>query len=210
MAGGWEESSITWNNAPLAVENMAATWVYPVDFFDPGVPYRWDVSRAVAQAYAGGEPLRLALYSADGEYHSGKYFWSSDAGESVRPTLQVLLGDPAFTLSVTPAMQMIKAGQAAAYDIQIQHYAGFSQTVTLQAAASPSPDLTVNLADPSSFDPPGGGTILTLTDTHDPSFSTGLWYTIPITATGGSVTEVSTVRLLLNGSQFYLPLLSKD
>ncbi len=208
----WDEATLSWNNAPLAQENVAATWVDPVDFYAewPGVPYTWDVSRAVAQAYAAGDPLRLALYSADGEYHSGKYFWSSDADDSGRPTLQVLWGEPAFTLGVTPAVQMIKAGQAANYTIQIQHHANFTQKVTLQVGASPSPDLTVNLAAPSSFDPPGGQTILTLTDRHDPAFSAGLWYTIPITATGGTVTEVTTVRLLLNAKQIYVPLVAKN
>jgi hypothetical protein len=93
IAEDWDEATINWNNAPLAVENIARTSVQPVDFFDPGVPYTWDVSRAVAEAYENSEPLRLAFYSADGEYHSGKYFWSSDANESVRPILQVQLGD---------------------------------------------------------------------------------------------------------------------
>jgi hypothetical protein len=208
----WDESTLSWNNAPLAQENVAATWVYPVDFYAewPGVPYTWEVSRAVAQAYATGEPLRLALYSADGEMHSGKYFYSSDADEAGRPSLRVLLGDSAFALSVTPVMQMIRAGQAANYTIQIQYQTGFSQTVTLQVGDSPSPDLTVNLADPSSFSPPGGQTILTLTDTHDPTFSTGQWYSIPVTATGGGVAEVTSVRLLLNGEQVYLPLITEN
>ncbi len=89
VAEAWDEATITWNNAPLASENVALTWVEPVDGFDPGVPYHWDVGNAVAEAYAAGEPLRLAFYSADGEYHSGKYFWSSDAEASVRPMLRV-------------------------------------------------------------------------------------------------------------------------
>ncbi len=89
IAEDWDESTISWNNAPLAVENIALTWVDPVDFFDPGIPYAWTVTDAAADAYANGEPLRLALYSADGERHSGKYFWSSEAAPSVRPSLQV-------------------------------------------------------------------------------------------------------------------------
>jgi len=90
VAEDWDEQTISWNNAPLPVENISVTWVQPVDFFDPGIPYTWDVSRAVARAYAQGQPLRLAFYSTDGEYHSGKYFWSSDVQqESVRPTVRV-------------------------------------------------------------------------------------------------------------------------
>jgi hypothetical protein len=89
----WDESTINWNNAPLALENISGTWVYPPDEV-PKVPYHWDVSRAVADAYAHGEPLRLALYSVDGERHTGKYFWSSDFdGVNSRPTLRVTIGD---------------------------------------------------------------------------------------------------------------------
>ncbi len=94
----WEEATLTWNNAPLASENFGGAWVNPVGSFPgwPGVPYAWDVSRALANAYAEGQPLRLVLYSADSDYHSGKYFVSSDTGDwnaVARPTLQVTVGD---------------------------------------------------------------------------------------------------------------------
>ena len=55
------------------------------------------MSWAVAEAYASGAPVRLALYSADSDYHSGKYFVTSETGdwnEVARPTLQVRWGDP--------------------------------------------------------------------------------------------------------------------
>lgn len=99
IAEDWDEATLTWNNAPLAIENVAATWVNPLATFPgwPGVAAKWDVSRAVARAYTTGSPLRLVLYSADNAYHSGKYFVSSDTGDwnaAGRPTLQVLWGDP--------------------------------------------------------------------------------------------------------------------
>jgi hypothetical protein len=95
----WDESTLTWNNAPLPYENFPGTWVYPVDDFPgwPGVPYDWDLSAVVAQAYAAGEPLRLVLYSADAAIHSGKYFISSDTADwnaVARPTLEVVWGQP--------------------------------------------------------------------------------------------------------------------
>jgi hypothetical protein len=95
VANDWDETTITWNNAPRAAENVASTWVYPVASPPnwPGVSYQWNVSQAVAKAYTTGNGLHLALYSADGDYHSGKYFWSSDAGDLGRPTLRVQLGD---------------------------------------------------------------------------------------------------------------------
>jgi hypothetical protein len=87
--------SITWNNAPLSGENLSAAWVDILDGFPgwPGVPREWDVSRAVAQAYAADAPLRIALYSADAAYHSGKYFSLSDTEDwnaVARPTLEVV------------------------------------------------------------------------------------------------------------------------
>jgi hypothetical protein len=96
----WDESTLTWNNAPLAVENLIGTWVDPQFDIWPGTPRQWDVSRAAAQAYAANQPLRLALYSADGAYHSGRYFWSSDAGEEGRPTLRVILGVPCHSADI--------------------------------------------------------------------------------------------------------------
>jgi hypothetical protein len=93
----WNEATLTWNNAPLAAENISGSWVHPRDYDLPDRMYQWDISWAVAEAYSAKEPLRLALYSADGERHTGKYFWSSDVGDwndSARPTLRVIWGIP--------------------------------------------------------------------------------------------------------------------
>jgi hypothetical protein len=101
VADNWDPATVTWNNAPLALENVSQTWVAPIPppgFAGwPGQAYSWDVSLAVAQAYAANQPLRLALYSADGAYHSGKYFTSSDAEDwdaAGRPTLLITYGTP--------------------------------------------------------------------------------------------------------------------
>ncbi|HZD11468.1 MAG TPA: DNRLRE domain-containing protein, partial [Candidatus Binatia bacterium] len=98
VAEDWDEGTITWNNAPLAVENIGSQVVDPIvgQANWPGVPRTWNVSRAVAQALAASQPLRLVLYSADGAYHSGKYFSSSDVPDwnaAARPTLRVWWGD---------------------------------------------------------------------------------------------------------------------
>ncbi|MCA9936649.1 MAG: DNRLRE domain-containing protein, partial [Anaerolineales bacterium] len=55
----WEEMTIHWNNAPLAYENIDATWVYPYSGdrdhpVPPGDPYTWDATKAVAEAYENG------------------------------------------------------------------------------------------------------------------------------------------------------------
>jgi hypothetical protein len=94
----WDEASLTWNNAPLAVENISGAWAETVGSPPwPGVPRSWDVSRPVLAALANDQPLRLALYSADGAYHSGRYFSSSNTGDwnaAARPTLQITWGIP--------------------------------------------------------------------------------------------------------------------
>jgi hypothetical protein len=112
ISDDWNESAITWNNAPLANENITGTWVHPktTDYWPT---YTWNVSRAVAEAFAAGQPLRIALYSADGDYHTGKYFSSTDWDPpSDRPNLRVLWGlacDPSnpacnFTKSYLPML----------------------------------------------------------------------------------------------------------
>ena len=99
----WDESTLTWNNAPLGFENLDQIVVPLVDCTDgttrylwPCMPRVWDVSRAVDQAYRSQQPARLALYSSDTALHSGKLFTTSETGdwnETGRPTLMITYGD---------------------------------------------------------------------------------------------------------------------
>src|SRR6266480_3016434 len=77
---GWNPATLSWNSAPLLHENLNSILVptksKPVIPW-PGLAITWDVSRAVAQAYAAGQPLRLVFYDTDNQYNSGKYFTSS-------------------------------------------------------------------------------------------------------------------------------------
>ncbi|MCB0209121.1 MAG: DNRLRE domain-containing protein [Anaerolineae bacterium] len=208
----WDESSISWNNAPLAVENVAAAEVDVIQDFPgwPGVATVWDVSYAVAEAYKNGTPLNLALYEADWAYHSGKYFVSAETGDwnaVARPTLKVTWGDAVFNLEVTPAVQHIKSGDTTTYTVLIQQSDDFTGTITLEAA-SPSTDLDLTLSPLISIST-GNQATLTLTDTHPSSFSSTVEYTIPFTATGGEIVQTTTAKLLLNGQSTYLPLIIK-
>jgi hypothetical protein len=96
IAEDWNPAIMTWNNAPLAKENFSRSWVDPISYIPPwpGIPRTFDVSRAVVDAYAAKQPLRLVLYSADGPMHSGKYFYSSNADLEGRPQLDIAFGDP--------------------------------------------------------------------------------------------------------------------
>jgi hypothetical protein len=119
----WEERALTWNNAPLAVENVTGTWIDPLDESPPwpGIPRHWDVSGAVAEAYAAGEPLRLALYSPDWPMHSGKYFYSSDIGGNGegRPTLSITWGQPVATLTKAASSGAAPVGESISYTLGI-------------------------------------------------------------------------------------------
>jgi hypothetical protein len=94
----WSPAAITWNNAPLARENVSRAFVGPLSTVPPwpGVARQFDLSYAVAQAYAAGQSsLMLAIYSPDTNYDSGKYFVSSETGDwnaAGRPTLQITWG----------------------------------------------------------------------------------------------------------------------
>lgn len=102
IGDNWNEQTITWNNAPYAVDTISRTWVDVIEGCGavggiawPCVPRQFDVSRAVAEARANGQPLRIVLYAADSDYSTGKYFTTSDTGNwnaEGRPTLIVKAG----------------------------------------------------------------------------------------------------------------------
>ncbi|MEJ2746773.1 MAG: DNRLRE domain-containing protein, partial [Anaerolineae bacterium] len=202
----WQESTLTWNNAPLPVENVGRSWVDPLPAGPPwpNVPRQWDVSRAVAEAYAAGQPLRLALYSADNAMHSGKYFRSSDADAEARPTLEVLWGDDkGFAVTVDPVVQAVGSGETAMFTINVQPTNGSVSSATVETG-NPYADLSVTPLVQTLSTLPNTAT-LSVTDLHGGAFSDSLWYTLPITVTGGTAVQTTSVSLLLNGWQTFLP-----
>jgi hypothetical protein len=98
VPAAWAETTLTWNNAPLPLENIAGIWV-PVNTgcLSPCIPRNWDVSAAVATAHAANGPISFAVYSADAAYHSGKFFSASEVeplSAIEHPTLTVVWGEP--------------------------------------------------------------------------------------------------------------------
>ncbi len=96
----WTETGVTWNNGPLARRNYGGVTVTPRNPREPlfpGVSYTWDATIVVAEAYAAGTPLNIALYTAAEPMHTSKYLHASEAGDFVaeaRPTLIVTWGTP--------------------------------------------------------------------------------------------------------------------
>ena len=222
----WDENTITWNNAPLARENLGGVWIAPLQQAAPypGIPYNWDVSRAVAESYAAGEPLRLAVYAASSPFHNGRYFFSSDVEDLNavgRPTLTVVWGaqEASVNASVQPASA--NTGQIVTFTVSLL---GSGNAMTL------TNDLPASLSAPISAPSSSSGTI-----SYDAGSHRVTWYGILSAGTSATLTYPvsvltaarqvirntviltdavsgpvsSTATLIANGFQVYLPLTRK-
>ena len=130
---GWSETGITWNNAPLALQNMGGVLIVPLDAFAdwPGIPYTWDATEAVAAAYAAGQPVSLALYDSAGGRNTTKYCTSSETGGwnlAGRPTLTVVWGEPFATIQKRAQPTNAQRGDTVTYTM---NWLGVGQTVTV-------------------------------------------------------------------------------
>lgn len=203
----WDENTLVWNNAPLAVENVARTWVNPLPLGGAGQFISWDLSGAVAEAYANGQPLRLALYSADSARHSGKYFGSSESGVAVRrPTLEITYGSAyGFDVTTDNPVKTAVPGGSAQFELDVEPTGGFATAVSFQANNVPT-SVSVNIP-AGDVTPPGSKTI---TITHNNAGQTvGGLYQVPITVSGDGIERTIDLYLLVNGTQQFLPLVTK-
>lgn len=221
----WAESTVTWNSAPLAGDYVAATWVNPLEVAPPpwpGIPRHWDVSGAVAEAYVAGQPLRLALYSPDSAFHSGKYFFSSDigGGGEGRPTLTVRWGSSVPSLAKAVAPTSGGEGDVVTFTLGIQGDGGtLALTDTLPSGlavvtwggtyGSPIYDSAAHALTWSAAPPAGQPVTLTYSTrivTDTPEALTGL--AVLTGADGIELTASSTV--LANPYRIALPLILKQ
>ncbi len=223
----WDEATVTWNDAPLAQENVSAAWVEPLESLPPlpGVPRRWNLSSATAQAHSAGIPLRLALYEADFAYHSGKYFYSSDQDEwnaLGRPSLTITLGSRIPGLEKAASPRSGNQRESVAYTI---HFLGTGSQLylsdTLPAGVSAPQDLTV---EGSSVEPTYSEQLhrITWQDTPAVGQEISIQYTVTVSTAesetlvnvvelqeeGGS-TSTSAVTILANPQSTHLPLISR-
>jgi hypothetical protein len=139
--------AIQWNNAPLAQENVSASWIYPVDGYagEPGIPYDWDATQAVAEAYAEDRPASMAIYGSDTEQHSSKYLRSSEADDWLvegRPKLTVVWGDPLAVVSKQAMPRWVTNGDMVTYTL---NWLGIGQSLTL------TDTLPIGLSTPGSL-----------------------------------------------------------
>jgi hypothetical protein len=136
---------------------------------------------------------------------NARILWGTGRGSYQRTGVSA--ADEGFNLIPKPPAQAINPGQVATYQLTVQTGNNFKGTITL-IATSPSPSLTLSLA-PTTFTASGQAN-LTLTDTHPPGpLLPGIHYTIPLTATGGGLTQTTSVSLLVGGTRTYLPVVLK-
>jgi uncharacterized repeat protein (TIGR01451 family) len=215
----WDANTITWDNAPLAAENLTGTIVNPVLVFPgwPGVPYVWDATQLVSQAYSSGQEANLVLYSSDVNYNSGKYFVSSSTGDwnaTGRPTLTITYGTPVPALTNVVSPTFADQGATLTYTLGVT---GSGQPLQLvdplpagvtyvpgSATAGASYDAGSNAIAWSGTPPAGQVTTITYAVT----VSTGQATLVTSTATltggqGGPVTALA--QAIVNGYATSLP-----
>ncbi len=113
-----------------------------------------------------------------------------------------------FNLSVNPIARSIDPGGSAKYQLAFQASGGFAGSITL-TASSPSPSVTLSLS--FVVITPSINVTLTLTDTHPIGLlQPGVYYSIPITATGAGITRTASIGLLIGGWKVYLPFILKN
>jgi hypothetical protein len=225
VADSWNENTLTWNNAPLAQENVAQVWADVVEDCGviggtpwPCVARQFDVSRAVAQAYAAGTPLRLAVYEADLEAHSGKYFTTSDEADwnaVGRPTLSVVWGEtfPPLTKSAQPirvnsggevTYTLRWSGNGEALTLVDQLPAGLSAPSGLNASTGAVQYTPASRQVSWSGSPAAGQTVtLSYTVTAQESGPLALTNTAQLSGAGGS--SSASALIIVDGFESYLP-----
>jgi hypothetical protein len=229
VSSDWGENTLTWNNAPLAIENVSQTWADVVD--DCGVPggtpwpcvaRQFDVSHAVAQAYLAGTPLRLAIYEADLALHSGKFFTTSDEADwnaAGRPTLTVVWGEsfPPLTKHAQPVG--VDSGASVTYTLQ---WNGNGQTLSLTDALPDglsTPSVLNASVGSAQYDPatrqiswsgmPTAGRPVTLTYTVTVQASGSQALTNSAWLTGASGSSHATATIIVDGFESFLPLVRR-
>ncbi len=202
QAGSWEpypslseaQAQTPWENQGL--EGDAAFWNY-----DPGDHELHDGSwpdfhltsfsaNAIDRGMADLPASLIALLNAFGveDYHWGDAY---DIGRY----------EGGFILRAAPTSQNVEPGGSVAYTLSL-FPSDLPHTVTL-SAASPSPDLALNLS-PETLT--GAETAaLTVQDTHGESGLSGVWYELPVSGVGGGFRHNLILKLLIGGERQYLP-----
>ena len=229
ISDSWEEMEINWNNAPLAQKNTSVIQVNPYSGDRanptwPGDPYTWDATQAVAEAYAAGQPLSVALYASDSAQHSSKYYVGSESTiENGRPTLTITWGRAAAELTKAVAPAFGNLNDSVTYTL---NFLGTGNTLTLTTT------LPSGVNAPGSFELTG----TSITPTYESGQHRLIWsdnptlgqevtirYGVTINTSqrqvlistselseAGSEPNIASVTVIANPAQTYLPLILEE
>jgi hypothetical protein len=128
----WDEDSVTWDNAPAPIENVSYT---ALDWCDEGVDcHGWrslDITPIVQRAYAAGQPdVAALLYTAAGQYHSGRYIYTREGGAPPVVRVAYVVESPTWTPTATATATATPTTRPAPIA---------TPTPTLTATPSPTP-----------------------------------------------------------------------
>jgi hypothetical protein len=225
ISDSWAENTITWNNAPLAQENIALTWMDPIrgdGYADPPKEYFWDATQAVAAAYAAGQSANLAIYESDVDQHSNRYLYGSEADEwlaSYRPKLVITWGNLTAVVTKRASPTLATNGTSIHYTLT---WSGTGQALSLTdvipAGLGAPTELTAN-AGAASYNAgtrqvswsgtPSDGQSVTLTYNAMVQTNGPLMLQNTATLTGGSTPSTSTASVCVDCKTVYLPNISR-
>ena len=160
VATPWQPLGLAWDNAPPVVENLSRTTVRPIDAAcppaqldtsrtcRPGVPYDFDVTEAVKRAMQEGRGwASVALYTASGDYHSGKQFWALGSEQPVVSIAYTLGETPAWTPTPSATSTALSTPTAAPPSATPSLPASTpTPTATRQPTATPGPTIPIQPA----------------------------------------------------------------
>ncbi|MCC6606384.1 MAG: PQQ-like beta-propeller repeat protein [Anaerolineae bacterium] len=109
-----------------------------------------------------------------------------------------------FTVTAVPTFAHVDTGQSATYQISVQGTGGFVAPVNIQLSNGYG-TLAVNPT--STTVTPPGSVNFTLDDNS--TSSSPRWYVVTVTATGDGIQKTLTLRMLVNGTDTFLPIVRR-
>ena len=185
----WDESTLTWNNAPPPGTTVFDTKNFQADDFLIGDPrcedpdqgrlcwYSWDVTSYVASEFAGGDPLVSICLKAQNEsvYDSAGWFYSKD--DSKHPYLEVTWSG--VVVSISPSENIGLCGENVTFTVTIMNGTSFD---AFKLESSNTEGWPLEIENEITI-PAGQNRATTLTVTIPPTAEEGDFTTATVTVT---------------------------
>jgi hypothetical protein len=184
----------------FTVQTPDAADITSAVFVRPGaVTHAFDMDqRLVGLTYtAGAGTLSLTAPPNSNIAPPGYYMLfllNSDGVPSVARFIQLSVG-PDFSVTPSPAQQVVVSGQSATYSVQLVAAGGFNSTVNLSNSAPPN-GMTASFSSNSMST--GNSSLLNISTASLKPPSLPQTYTITVTGSGGGLTRSAPVKLLVN------------